>query len=320
MARLLVRRLAVAASLLFVVVSASFVLVHSLPGGPGVIPEDPRVPPDQAARVRAAWGLDRPLGERYLLFVAAAVRGDWGPSLAQHRPVAAVIGEALPWTLLLSGSALGIELVGGLALGLLAARRPDGPLDWLLRASTLTLRAVPGFWLALLLLGTFAVRWRIAPAGGVASGAPGAGPFGAFTDLLAHLALPALAVGLPAAAGTARFVRAALLEIAGEPFLVAARARGLSSSRVLFGHALRAAAAPLMQLVGFSIGALLSGSLAVEVVFAWPGLGRVAYDALGARDYPVLVASAALAAAAVVVGSAIAELAHAALDPRVRNA
>jgi peptide/nickel transport system permease protein len=320
LARLLVRRLAVAAALLFVVVSASFVLVHSLPGGPGTIPEDPRVPPEQAERVRRAWGLDRPLGERYLRFVAAAARGDWGPSLAEHRPAAAVIGDALPWTLLLSGTALGVELVGGLLLGLLAARRPGGPLDRVLRTATLGLRAVPGFWLALLLLGTFAVRWRLAPAGGVASATPAAGPFAAFADLLAHLALPALAVGLPAAAGTARFVRAALLEIAGEPFLVAARARGLSSRRVLFGHALRAAAAPLMQLVGFSLGALLSGSLAVEVVFAWPGLGRVAFDAIGARDYPVLVASAALAATAVIVGSAIAELAHAALDPRVRGA
>jgi peptide/nickel transport system permease protein len=131
--------------------------------------------------------------------------------------------------------------------------------------------------------------------------------------------LPALALGLPAAAGAARFVRAALLEIAGEPFLLAARARGLPRRAVLLRHALRPAAAPLLQLVGFSLGGLLSGALAVEVVFAWPGLGRVAYDALVARDYPVLVAGAALSALAVLVGSALAELGHAWLDPRVRD-
>jgi len=318
--RFLARRLAAAAALLVAVVSGAFLLVHALPGGPGVIPEDPRVPPSQARRLRAAWGLDRPLPERYLRFVVAAARGDWGPSLSQHRPAAQVVAEALPWTLLLDGTALGIELAGGLALGLLAARRAGGRLDRLLRGATLALRAVPGFWLALLLLSAFAVRWPLLPAGGVASPAAAGGAWARLADLVAHLALPALAVGLPAAAGAARFVRAALLEIAAEPFLLAAHARGLAPARVLFGHALRAAAAPLLQLAGFSFGALLSGSLAVEVVFAWPGLGRVTFDALAARDYPVLVAGAALAAAAVIAGSAAAEIAHAALDPRVRDA
>jgi peptide/nickel transport system permease protein len=318
--RFFLRRLAAAAALLVAVVSGAFLVVHALPGGPGVIPEDPRVPPSQAQRLRAAWGLDRPLPERYVRFLFAAARGDWGPSLAQHRPAAQVVGEALPWTLLLDGTALAIELGGGLALGLLAARRAGGHLDRLLRGSTLALRAVPGFWLALLLLGTFAVRWPLLPAGGVTSPGLAGGAWTGLRDLVAHLALPALAVGLPAAASAARFVRAALLEIASEPFLVAARARGLGRARVLFAHSLRAAAAPLLQLVGFSCGALLSGSLAVEVVFAWPGLGRVTYDALAARDYPVLVAGAALAAAAVIAGSAAAELAHAALDPRVRDA
>jgi peptide/nickel transport system permease protein len=320
MAKVLARRLSVAAALVLAVVTAAFLLVEALPGGPGALPEDPRVPPAQSERLRAAWGLDRPLGERYGRFLISALRGDWGPSLAQHRPVAAVIADALPWTLVLSGAALLIECAGGLALGLAAARRPGGALDRALGVATLALRAMPGFWLALLLLATFAVRWPLAPPGGVSSpGLPG-GPLARLADLLAHLALPALAVGLPAAAGAARFVRAALLEIAAEPFVAAARARGLGPVRVLFGHALRAATAPLAQLLGFSIGGLLSGSLAVEVVFAWPGMGRVVFDALAARDYPVLVAGAALSAVAVVAGSALAELAHAALDPRVRDA
>ena len=320
MPRLLVRRLAVAAALVLAVVSASFLLVEALPGGPGAIPEDPRVPPAQAERLRAAWGLDRPLAERYVRFLVSALAGDWGPSLAQHRPAAQVIGAALPWTLLLSGAALLIELAGGLALGLAAARRPGGVLDRTTSVAALALRAVPGFWLALILLSAFAVRWPLAPAGGVSTPGLAGGPLARSADLLAHLALPALAAGLPAAAGAARFVRAALLEIAGEPFVLAARARGLAPLRVLFGHALRAAAAPLLQLLGFSLGGVLSGALAVEVVFAWPGLGRVVFDALAARDYPVLVAGAALSAVAVIAASALAELAHAALDPRVRDA
>ena len=319
--RTVARRVAGAAALVFVVVSATFFLVNALPGGPGRIADDPRVPPAHAERLRARWGLDRPLAERYARFLVAAARGDWGPSLSQQRPVARVLADALPWSLALALAALAIELGGGLALGVAAASRPHGALDHALRAATLVLRAVPGFWLALLLLGTFAVRWPVLPAGGVASsGLEPASLLARAADLLRHLVLPALAVGLPAAAGAARFVRAALLEIAGEPFLLAARARGLAARTVLARHALPAAAAPLAQLAGFGVGGLLSGALAVEVVFAWPGLGRVTYEALLARDYPVLVAGAALAAVAVVVGSALAELLHAALDPRVRDA
>ena len=319
--RTVAHRLAGAALLAFVVVSAAFFLVHAMPGGPGRIADDPRVPPAHAERLRAHWGLDRPLVERYGRFLVAAARGDWGPSLAQQRPASRVLAEALPWSVALALAALAIELGGGLALGAAAATRPHGVLDHALRAASLVVRAVPGFWLGLLLIGVFAVRWPLLPAGGVSTAGLEDAPLAArAADLLRHLMLPALAAGLPAAAGAARFVRAALLEVAGEPFLLAARARGLRSAAVLTRHALPAAAAPLVQLAGFGFGGLFSGALAIEVVFAWPGLGRVTYDALLARDYPVLVAGAALAAIAVIAGSTLAELAHAALDPRVRDA
>ncbi len=315
---LIIRRLVVATLLAALVACGTFALVHALPGGPGAIPEDPRVSPAQAARLRAAWGLDRPAGERFGRFLAAAVRGDWGPSLARNRPASDVLAAALPWTLLLAGTALAIELAGGLLLGLAAARRPGGILDHLLRAASVTLHSIPDFWLALGLLALVALRWRMLPAGGVGGtleGAPAAP-----VELLRHLVLPALALGLPAAAGAAQFVRAALVEVAHEPFLLAARARGLTPVRRIVVHELPAAAAPLLQLAGLSAGSLLSGSLAVEVVFGWPGVGRVVVEALAARDYPVLVAGAALSAVAVVFASAAAEIAHAALDPRVRDA
>jgi peptide/nickel transport system permease protein len=317
---LLVRRLAGTGARILLVATAAFLLVRALPGGPGAIPEDPRVPPAHADRLRELWGLDRPIAEQYARFLVSAAAGDWGPSLAQNRPAFDVVLDALPWSLALGLAALALELAGGLALGAAAARRPGGVLDHLLRLTTLGIYAVPGFWLALLLLATFAVRFPILPAGGTPASAAGAPWAASLAELARHLALPALAIGLPAAAATARFVRAALIEVAAEPFVLAARARGLAPRAVFFRHALKAAAGPLLQNLGFSIGALLSGSLAVEIVFSWPGLGRAAYDALLARDYTVLVACATLSATAVVAGSALAELAHAITDPRTRDA
>jgi peptide/nickel transport system permease protein len=314
------RRLAAALGLLFLVVSGAFVLLEALPGDATAAYEDPRVPPPQRERLRAVYGLDRPAPERYLRFLAAAVRGDWGWSFAHQRRVEAVMAEALPWTLLLATAALALEFGLGVPLGLWAARRAGSATDHLVRGVTLAVWALPSFWFGLLLLIAFAYGWRALPAGGVAS--PGAESWPALArlaDLLRHLVLPAAALGIPAAAATARFVRASLLEVAGERFLLAARARGISGRAVLWRHALRAALSPVLQLFGLSLAGLLSGSLAIEVVFGWPGLGRTTFDALAARDHPVLLAGAALSAATVVAGSFLAELLHGALDPRVRR-
>ena len=314
------RRLAAAAVVLFFVVSAAFVLVEALPGGPGALVEDPRVPASQRERVRAALGLDRPLGVRYVRFLAAAARGDWGVSFAHQRPVTSVVAEAAPHTAALALAALALELALGIPLGLWAARRAGGTADQVVRGLSLALWSIPSFWLALALLVGLALRAPLFPAGGLATPGSETWPFAArLADALRHLALPALALGLPAAAGTARFARAALLEVAREPFLLAARARGLSRSALFFRHTLRPASASLVELAGLSAVALLSGSLAVEIVFSRPGLGRLAYDALASRDYPVLLASTALAASAVVAASLASELLQSALDPRLRH-
>lgn len=320
MAAAILRRSAAALALLIVVLTGAFALLEALPGDAAAAFEDPRVPPAQRARLRAVYGLDRPAPERFVRFLGAAARGDWGYSFSHHRPVAQVLGAALPWTLALAGAALALEFGLGIPLGLWAARRAGSAADHALRAGALALWTLPSFWLGLLLLLAFAFGWRLLPPGGVGSPGAESWPLGArLVDFARHLALPAAAIGLPAAAATARFVRASLLEIAGEGFLLAARARGLAPGRVVWGHALRAAASPVLQLFGLSLASLLSGSLAVEVVFGWPGLGRVTYEALGARDQPVLLAGATLAAVTVLAGSLVAELAHLALDPRVRR-
>jgi len=320
LSRFLLGRLGASAAVLALVVTAAFLLLEALPGGPGAVVEDPRVPPAHQLRLRAVLGLDRPLPERYARFVGAALRGDWGVSFSSQRPVARLVAEAAPNTAALALAALAIEMLVGVPLGLVAARR-GGAVDRAVRALSLALWSVPSFWLGLVLVLLFALALPWLPAGGVAS--PGAGdwsPLARALDLLRHLALPALAIGLPAAAGTARFARAAFLDVLREPFHLAARARGLPPRTLFLRHLLLPASAPLVELAGLSIGALLSGSLVVEIVFARPGLGRLAYDALAARDYPVLLATATVAAGAVILASLFAEVAHAVLDPRARRA
>ncbi len=313
-------RLIASAVLLWLVTSALFVLLHLLPGDPGATFEDPRVPASHRVRLRAVYGLDRPLPEQYLRWLGNALRGEWGYSFVHQRPVGAVLRDTLPATLALALSALALEYLLGLGLGILAATRAGSPLDHAIRGVSLALWAVPSFWLGLVLIAGGAVGWHLFPTGGIHSiDAAAWSGSRRLADFAWHLALPLLAMGLPAAAATARFVRATLLEQLAEPYVTAALARGLSPRRVLWRHALRAGAAPIAQLAGLSVAGLLSGSLAVEVVFGWPGIGRAAYDALLARDYPLLLGTTALQATLVIAGSFLAETLHAALDPRVRD-
>lgn len=320
MAGFLARRFLSALALVLVVLTGTFALLHLAPGKPGAVLEDPRVPPAQRERLHRLWGLDRPLPEQYARWLWSAARGEWGHSFQHHRPVTRVIAEALPPTLLLSGAALGLEWLIGVPLGLAAARRRGRAADHLLRFASLALYSIPAFWLGLMAVLLFSYRWPLFPPSHLHSvGAESLAPLARWADAVRHLVLPALALGLPSAAALARYVRGSLLEVLAQPHVLAARARGLSPRRVLWNHALRTALPPLTQLFGLSLAFLLSGTLAVEVVFGWPGLGRVTYDAVLARDYPLLLATTALSAVMVIVGSLAADLLLAWSDPRVRD-
>lgn len=320
MARALLARLGSTLVLVWLVLSGAFFLLHLLPGEPGAVYEDPRVPREHRQRLRAIYGLDRPLLEQYARWLGGVARGEWGYSLSQQRPVTRILAETVPATLTLALAALALELTLGLGLGLAAAARARSRLDGAIRNLSLALWAMPAFWLALLLFLLFALEWPLFPAGGMRALDRPAGALAGARDLVAHLTLPAIALGLPAAAALARFVRATVLEQMAQAFFLSARARGLSPARVLVRHALRPGLAPIAQAVGLSFAGLLSGSLAVEVVFAWPGLGRAAYDALSARDYPLLLAATAVSTLCVVGGSFVAEALQLAFDPRVRDA
>jgi peptide/nickel transport system permease protein len=300
------------------VFSALFLLYEALPGNPEQIFEDPRVSKEHVARIRQAYGLDRPLPERAIRFLGQAVRLEWGVSFSYQRPVRSVLFEALPRTLTLGSAALVLELGLGLFLGILLARRAGGPLDQAFRAVTVAVWSLPSFWLGLLLLRIFAYDLGWFPPGGTPPLLEPTQTFGRIGEEVQHLILPALALGLPAAVGYARFVRAQLLEVAGETYLLAARARGVPEHRIVFA-ALHAAAPPLIQLAGLSLAGLLSGAVTVEVVFGWPGLGRLAFEALSARDLPLLFGSVGLSAGMVLLASTAAELFHLLLDPRIEH-
>ena len=317
----LLRRLAASLLLLFLVATGTFFLVRLAPGDPTDLFEGKRITREQREHLHRLYGLDRPLGEQYARWLGALVRGDLGISLSQQRPVATAIAEAFPATLLLATAAVVVEYGAALLLGIAAARRRGGWADQAIRIGSMIFYSQPAFWMGLMLILLFAYVWRVLPASHMHSiDTDLMSPAGRALDLLRHLILPALTIGLYNAGSTLRFVRGSLIEILGMDYIRTARAKGLSERRVLWVHGLRNALTPLLQLFALSFPALLNGSLLTEIVFAWPGLGRLTFGAILSRDYPLILGLTLFGTALVVLGNLLADLLHAAVDPRVRDA
>ena len=319
--RLLARLLQGVATLV-VVATLAFVLVRAAPGDPfSSLEENPLVPREVVARQRALAGVDRPVAEQYARWLANLARGELGWSWSQARPAADAIGDALPNTLLLVGTALALGLALGIALGVAQARRRGTVAGRVLDAATTTLAAVPEFWLAIVLMLVFAHGLRLFPVAGMIDVAMHdyLGPAGRLADRLRHLVLPALSLALLFGATVARYQRAALLDVLPEDFVRAARARGLPERRVVLRHALRNALLPTVTLAGLALPALVGGAVFVETIYAWPGMGRLAVEALQKRDYDVVTAIAMLGTLLVVLGAFLADAVQARLDPRVRE-
>jgi peptide/nickel transport system permease protein len=320
--RFVSRRLLEGTLVVLGVATLVFVLLHAAPGDPlTVLSEAPQISPDALDRMRRGFGLDRPIPEQYLRYLDRLAHGDLGTSLTQHRPVTAALADAIPNTILLALAALLVDFGVGISVGIAQAQRAGGPRDQVLGVVTVVLYSTPVFVLGLLLLGVFAEMLGWFPLGGSVDPVRyGTLSFvGRVGDQLHHLVLPALTLGLAAAGYTARHQRSALLEVMGRDFLRAARARGLPERRLLFVHALRNALSPTITLAGLAFPVLLSGAVLVESVFGWPGMGRLAADAIGRRDYPMVTAAAILAAVMVVVGNLLADLAARIADPRLRS-
>lgn len=315
----LLRRVATAVLITWLVATATFLIAGLAPGDITQRLGDSRVSPQVREQWRRTFGLDRPLSARYAAWLAGVLRGDFSTSWTTYRPVADMLREAIPNTVLLAGAGLTLELVGGIAIALRQARRPFGFGDQLLTFTTLVAFAMPTFWVALMLAEVFAYRLGLfppshmhSPAGELATG------WRRLADLAHHAVLPVLAIGVTGVAAVARYLRGSLLDERGQGYVLAARARGCTPWRTLRLHALPNALLPLITVLGLSLPFLVSGSLVIEVVFSWPGMGQLVYTAALARDIPTLMAGTVVITGAVVLGNLLADLAYAWVDPRLR--
>ncbi len=312
LARFAVRRILSGVVFALVVASLTLLLARLVPGDPAIDDQLQRTP-EEVAALRAELGLDRPFLIQYAHWLGGLLRLDMGRSSLYRRPVADLVGERAANTAMLAVAALLVATGIGLPLGRLAGST-QGSLSRAVRALSLAVLSVPPLLSALLLV-FIAARTGWLPAGGITSG----GLTGAawFADLLRHLPVPTLALALPLAATLERLQARAMADTLGRPFVAASRARGLDADAAVRVHAWPVSLAPVLGTYGVLVGALFSGSFVVEIVTAWPGLGRLLFDALSARDVWLVAGCGALGAVALAAGTTLADIAHAAIDPRV---
>ncbi len=301
------------------VITLTFVLLRLAPGDPAERLLGPTATAAQLAVVRHSLELDRPLPAQYGHWLASAARGNFGTSIATGQPVGRMLARAWPATVRLVGISLILSYLLGVVLGAIQAHHGGTSTDTALSVASVTLLAMPGYWLGLMLVMLFTYELRWLPAFGAAGLDADFLPPGAqLVDALRHLALPLATLTLIGVGGAARFVRGAMLDVAGQPFVLVARAKGIGTRQVTRRHVLRNALVPVVTLLGLSLPALFSGAVFVEAIFAWPGVGLVLVQAVQARDYPVVMAATTVSAMLVVAGNLLAELLVAWVDPRAR--
>ena len=296
----------------------TFVLIHLAPGDPIYALAGQSGDAAYYAEMRAKFGLDRSIGEQLAIYIANALRGDFGYSYTYAQPVFAVIADRVPATVLLMAPALLLSTVIGIGLGMQAAARPGRPSDHAILVGSLLGAAMPGFWLAQLLVIVFGVGLGWFPIQGMTT-ARGAGTgLAAALDVLRHLVLPVVTLALLQLALVTRLTRSSLREALAEDYVRASRAKGLSNAQVMLRHAFPNARLPVITVVGGHFGTLLTGAVLVEIIFAWPGLGRLLYDATLARDYPLLMGIFLVASVSVIAANLVVDVLYGWLDPRVR--
>jgi peptide/nickel transport system permease protein len=291
-----------------------YLLIGLMPGDPVdlMISGDPKITDADVERLRALYGLDRPIVERYWTWLTSALQGDFGYSRTYTQPVLDILWPRLANTLLLMGLSLALTLAVAIPLGVYAALRPYSHADYAINLFCFAGISVPAFWFALLCIILFAVKLQWLPAGGMETvGASG------FLDRLQYLILPVIVLTVTHVGTFTRFLRASMIQTLRQDYIRTARAKGVGTARLLFGHAMRNALLPLVTVVGLSFGSLFSGALIVEIMFSWLGMGKLMYDAILGNDYNLALVGLLFATGATLIGNFLADTCQIALDPRV---
>lgn len=309
------RRLWQSAILIVGVSVIGFTLMYLSPGGPlAVYTLNPGVTAEDIKRLERIFGLDQPFYVQYFKWASGLLTGNWGTSFFGGRPVADIVFERLPATLLLMGASMVLAVIIGTTIGIIGAVRRYSIFDYMATTWAMMALSLPTFWFGLVAIYIFAVNLGWFPAGGMRTlgGADG------FWDRVHHLILPVAVLTLVLIAQWSRYARSAMLEVLTQDHIRAARAKGLSRSTILRRHAMRGAIGPLITLLGLQLPLLFGGALVTETVFSWPGMGLLFVSSLSTRDYPVLMGILMLSAVSVVIGNLLADLLNATIDPRVK--
>jgi peptide/nickel transport system permease protein len=325
MAPFILRRLLGALPLLLGVATLLFFVLALAPGDPTAAYFNPNMPAEVIEQIRRNFGLDQPVHIRYFKWLGAFLTGNFGYSFAQSRPVFDVVMDALPNTLILTVIALALVFILGVLIGVIQAVRQNSLVDGFLSITSLFFYSMPPFWLALMLMLIFSLKFH---EWGVPFALPPTGITNVdyefmtggqkIVDRIQHLILPVATLTLALAAGVSRYTRGQMLEVIRQDYIRTARAKGLPERRVIMKHALRNSLIPVITMLGLYLPFLFSGAVFVEVIFAWPGMGRVIFDAIFQRDYPVVMATSFIFAVLVVLGNLLADVLYAVADPRIR--
>lgn len=307
---------------LLLTIALNFVLPRMMPGSPLVFLAGEDVgflTTEQRAQLYALYGLDQPLWRQFVTYVANLARGELGYSFQRGRPIADLIAERLPWTLLLVGLSLVLATAAGVALGALAAWRRGGPLDLGALATAMLFESVPSFWLGMIFIAVFAARLGWFPIFGAGTAGTALSGAGLVADRARHLALPLATLTLITVPATFLIMRYAMLSVLGEQYIATARAKGVPEGRVLRRHAVRNALLPVATVFMLNLGFVVSGATVIETVFSYPGVGRLLYEAVLNRDYPVLQGTFFIVTLSVIAANVAADVLYPFLDPRVRR-
>ncbi len=308
----LLKRLGLSVAIILLAVATLFLMLHMIPGDPASIALGPRATPEIQAAYAAKMHLDKPLAYQFLIYASNVLQGDLGSDVFSNRSVALTLSEQLPFTISLAVAALGWAALVGIPLGCLSATRPNTWLDRFTGIISVGTIAVPSFLVSIWAILLFSITLRWLPV-------IGAGDEGDILDQIVHLILPAFAVGLGWVGYLARLVRASMLEVMGENYIRSARAFGLRSRTIVYRYALKVAILPTITLMGVGFGGLLSGTVFAEIIFSRPGVGKIIYDMVLARNYPVVQGAVLVTIALYVVVTLVADLVVSLLDPRVRD-